>query len=130
MLFFAVGMLLTGCATSNHTGQGYKDEEFRNEEPVVNNKLNNRRLEKNMDRYAGELQLSKRQQKQLRKIDRRYARMERKLSRRDDTKRRDRKRLAEEKRIEMIGVLTSEQQQTLEALSKKGRFSLDQLFGK
>jgi Spy/CpxP family protein refolding chaperone len=56
--------------------------------------------------------------------------MERKMSRRDDTKRRDRKRLAEEKRIEMIGVLTSEQQQTLETLSKKGRFSLDQLFGK
>lgn len=135
MLFFAVGILLTGCATSNNTGQGYKDEEFRNEEPVVNNKLNNRRLEKNMDRYAEQLQLSKRQQKQLRKIDRRYARMERKLSRRDDNKRwgdgrRDRKRLAEEKRIEMIGVLTSEQQQTLEALAKKGRFSLDQLFGK
>lgn len=130
MLLFAVGVLLTGCATSNNTSQGYKDEEFRNEEPVVNNKLNNRRLEKNMDRYADELQLTKRQQKQLKKIDRRYARMERKMSRRDDTKRRDRKRLAEEKRIEMIGVLTSEQQQTLETLSKKGRFSLDQLFGK
>jgi Spy/CpxP family protein refolding chaperone len=130
MLFFAVSVLLTGCATSNNTSQGYKEEEFRNEEPVVNNKLNNRRLEKNMDRYADELQLTKRQQKQLKKIDRRYARMERKMSRRDDIKRRDRKRLAEEKRIEMIGVLTSEQQQTLEALSKKGRFSLDQLFGK
>ncbi|MHA4736825.1 hypothetical protein [Dyadobacter sp. MSC1_007] len=130
MLLFAVGVLLTGCATSNNTSQGYKDEEFRNEEPVVNNKLNNRRLEKNMDRYADELQLTKRQQKQLKKIDRQYARMERKMSRRDDTKRRDRKRLAEEKRIEMIGVLTSDQQQTLETLSKKGRFSLDQLFGK
>lgn len=103
---------------------------FQNDDPAVNSKLNNRRLEKNMDKYADQLQLSKRQQKQLRKIDRRYARMERKLNRRDDTKRRDRKRLSEEKRIEMISVLTPDQQQTLEALSKKGRFSFDQLFGR
>lgn len=130
MLFFALGLLLGGCATSNQSDRAYKDDDFRNEEPVVNSKLNNRRLEKNMDRYAGQLNLSKRQQKQLKKIDRRYARMERRMKRRDDNSRRDRKRLAEEKRLEMIAVLTPDQQQTLEALSKKGRFSFDQLFGR
>lgn len=130
MLFFALGLMLGGCATSNQTSQDYRDDDFRSEEQATNSKLNNRRLEKNMDKYADQLNLSKRQQKQLKKIDRRYARMERKMRRRDDSSRRDRKRLAEEKRTEMIAVLTPEQQQTLESLSKKGRFSLDQLFGK
>ncbi|MCF0072212.1 hypothetical protein LZD49_17155 [Dyadobacter sp. CY261] len=129
MLFLALGLLLGGCATSNQSASDDRNDDFRHEEPVTNSKLNNRRLEKNMDKYADELHLSKRQQKQLKKIDRRYGRMERKMKRRDDSKRRDRKRLAEEKRLEMIAVLTPDQQQTLEALSKKGRFSLDQLFG-
>ena len=52
------------------------------------------------------------------------------MKRRGDNRRSDRKRLAEEKRIEIIEILTPEQQQTLEALSKKGRFSFDQLFGR
>ncbi|MGV3600726.1 MAG: hypothetical protein ACO1N1_05935 [Dyadobacter fermentans] len=56
--------------------------------------------------------------------------MERKMKRRGDNKRSNRNRLAKEKRIEIIEVLTPDQQQTLEALSKKGRFSLDQLFGR
>jgi len=129
MLYFLVAALcFTGCATSNTSGND--DETYRTEETAANSKLNNRRLEKNMSRFSEELDLSKRQQKQLKKIDRRYARMERKLSRNEDAKRRDRKRLAEEKRQEMIAILTAEQQQKLESLSKKGRFSLDQLFGK
>ncbi|GGM74503.1 hypothetical protein GCM10010967_02450 [Dyadobacter beijingensis] len=105
------------------------DDSFQSDDPA-NSKLNNRRLEKNMDKYADQLQLTKRQQKQLKKIDRRYARMERKMKRRGDNRRSDRKRLAEEKRVEIIEILTPDQQQTLQALSKKGRFSLDQLFGR
>lgn len=140
MLFFALGLLLGGFATSDSFGQshrsdgrrsdGRRDEAYQNDDTVAKSKLNNRRLEKNMDKYADQLQLSKRQQKQLKKIDRRYARMERKMKRRGDNKRSDRKRLAEEKRLEVIEVLTPDQQQTLEALSKKGRFSFDQLFGR
>jgi Spy/CpxP family protein refolding chaperone len=130
LCFLAAALWLGGCAASQNSNTPDNAESYRSEEPVVNSKLNNRRLEKNLDRFADELNLSKKQQKQLKKIDRRYARMGRKLSRRDDTKRRDKKRLAEEKRIEMIEVLNPDQQQRLEALAKKGRFSLDQIFGK
>lgn len=135
-LLFALGLLLGGLSTSNSFGQSRRsddrrdDDRFESDESATNSKLNNRRLEKNMDKYADQLQLTKRQQKQLKKIDRRYARMERKMKRRGDNRRSDRKRLAEEKRIEIIEILTPEQQQTLEALSKKGRFSFDQLFGR
>lgn len=142
-LFFALGLLLTAVGASDsfaqrrngsdrqidRRGTDRDDDGFRNDD-ATNSKLNNRRLEKNMDKYADQLQLTKRQQKQLKKIDRRYARMERKMKRRGDNKRSDRRRLAEEKRIEIIEILTPEQQQTLEALSKKGRFSFDQLFGR
>ncbi|MCF2503753.1 hypothetical protein L0663_10220 [Dyadobacter sp. CY107] len=126
----AVTLFFASCATSNPGNTADNDEAYRNEEPVTNPKLNNRRLEKNLDRFAEELNLSKRQQKQLKKIDRRYARMDRKLSKNDEAKRRDHKRLSEEKRQEIIEVLTPEQQETLQALAKKGRFSLDQIFGK
>lgn len=145
-LFFALGLLLGSFTTSISFGQSRRgndrnsyerrddsrrdDDAFQNDDAAANSKLNNRRLEKNMDKYADQLQLTKRQQKQLKKIDRRYARMERKMKRRGDNKRSDRKRLAEEKRIEIIEILTPDQQQTLEALSKKGRFSFDQLFGR
>ncbi|QRR02458.1 hypothetical protein [Dyadobacter sandarakinus] len=121
------GLWLGGCATSGSSATG---DNYQTEEPVYNSKLNNRRLEKNMEQFAEELQLTKRQQKQLKKIDRRYAKMERKMRRKDDTRRRDRKRLQEEKRREMIEVLTAGQQQKLQELSRKGRFSLDQIFGK
>jgi hypothetical protein len=145
-LIFALGLLLGGLSTSDSFGQSRRtdsrrsdvreddrrrdDDGFENDGPAANSKLNNRRLEKNMDKYADQLQLTKRQQKQLKKIDRRYARMERKMKRRGDNKRSDRRRLAEEKRLEIIEVLTPDQQQTLEALSKKGRFSFEQLFGR
>jgi Spy/CpxP family protein refolding chaperone len=129
-LFFAFGLLLGSLATTSSFAQSRRrDDTLQSDEPATNSKLNNRRLEKNMDKYADQLQLSKRQQKQLKKIDRRYARMERKMNRRGD-RRRDRRQLAEEKRLEVIEVLTPDQQQTLEALSKKGRFSFDQLFGR
>lgn len=145
-LIFTLSLLFTAFTASDSLAQNRRDDGrsrdgrwsearrdddgFSNDEAVTNSKLNNRRLEKNMDKYADQLELTKRQQKQLRKIDRRYARMERKMKRRGDNKRSERRRLAEEKRIEIIEVLTPDQQQTLEALSKKGRFSFEQLFGR
>jgi Spy/CpxP family protein refolding chaperone len=128
--FVAAGLWFSGCATSNTANSSNDHETYRTEEQLTNSKLNNRRLEKNLDRFAKELNLTKRQQKQLKKIDKRYARLERKLSKRDDTRRSDKRRLSEEKRLEMIDVLTAEQEQTLQALAKKGRFSWDQIFGK
>lgn len=121
------GLFFTGCATSNTSS---RDDSERYEEPVANSKLNNKKLEKNLDRFSKELDLTKRQQKDLKKIDKRYARLDRKLSRRDDTKRKDHKELAAQKRQEILEVLTNEQQQKLEVLVKKGRFSFDQWFGK
>jgi len=122
------GLLFTGCATSNTSSS--KDDSSRYEEPVANTKLNNKKLEKNLDRFSKELDLSKRQQKEIKKIDKRYARLDRKLSRKDYAKRRDHKELATQKRQELIEVLNNDQQQKLEALVKKGRFSFDQLFSK
>jgi len=128
--FLAALLFFAGCATSNSPSNSDRDDTYQREETVTKSKLNNRRLEKNLDKFATELGLTKRQQKQLKKIDRRYGRMERKLSRRSDTKRRHKNRLAEEKRLEIIEVLTPQQQEKLEALMKKGRFSFDQWFGK
>ena len=128
MLFLMLpALLFMSCATSNTSS---KDDSSRYEEPVANSKLNNRKLEKNLDRFSEELNLTKRQQKDLKKIDKRYARLDRKLSRRDGTKRRDHKELATQKRQEILEVLTNEQQQKLEALVKKGSFSFEQWFGK
>lgn len=128
LTFALLALLFTGCATSSQTAN-QKDSE-RYEEPVANSKLNNKRLEKNLDKFAGELNLTKRQQKELKKIDKRYARKERKLSRRDETKKRDLRQLSAEKREEILYVLSPEQQQKLEGLVKKGRFSFDNWFGK
>ena len=122
------GLLFTGCATSNTSAT--RDDSFRDEQPVANSKLNNRKLEKNLGRFKEELNLTKRQQKQLKKIDKRYARLDRKLSKNENAKRRDHRELDSQKREEILEVLTSEQQQKLEAMVKKGRFSFDQLFGR
>ena len=94
-----------------------------------NSKLNTKRFEKYLNQHKEELNLTKRQVKDLNKIDRRYAKTDRKLSR-NDAKRRDHQELDKLKREEMLDVLTNEQQDHLQALIKKGRFSFDQLFGK
>lgn len=128
-LFLAVtGLLFTSCATSNSSSS--KDSEDYEETTTINSKLNNRRLEKNLEKFAADLNLSKRQVKQIKKIERRYARKDRKLSRNDEAKRRDHKQLAAQKREEILYVLTNDQQQKLETLSKKNRFSFDRIFGK
>ncbi len=96
---------------------------------VSTNKLNSKRFEKNLDKYKTELNLSKRQVKQLSKIDKRYNRLDRKLARKGAA-RKDKREVAEQKRLEMIEVLDQNQQLQLQALIKKGRFSFENLFGK
>jgi len=122
----ATGLFFTGCATTNNKNDSADYEETT----TVNPKLNNKRLEKNLEKFAADLDLSRRQVKQIKKIERRYARKDRKLSRNDEAKRRDHKELASAKREEILYVLTNEQQQKLETLSKKNRFSFDRIFGK
>jgi len=127
-LFVTVSALIfTGCASTNNPANDSEDYE---EVTTVNSKLNNKRLEKNLEKFAADLDLSKRQMKQIKKIEKRYARKDRKLSKNDEAKRRDHKQLAEAKREDILSVLTNEQQQKLETLSKKNRFSLDRIFGK
>jgi len=128
-LFLTVtGLFFTGCATS--TNPSSKDSDDYEETSTINPKLNNKRLEKNLEKFAADLDLSKRQVKQIKKIEKRYARKDRKLSKNDDAKRRDHNQLSQEKREEILYVLTNEQQQKLEVLAKKNRFSLDRIFGK
>ncbi len=93
------------------------------------NKLNSKRFEKNLDKYKAELNLSKKQVKQLSKIDKRYNRLERKLDRKGAA-RKDKREVAAEKRLEMIEILDENQQLQLQSLIKKGRFNFDNLFGK
>jgi Spy/CpxP family protein refolding chaperone len=107
-----------------------QNKSFETEEVIPNKKLNNKRLEKNLDRFAEELDLSKSQLKQLKKIDKRYTKKARKLSKKDSTKKRDLRNLDSDKREEMLYVLTADQQRKLEVLSKKGRFSFENWFSK
>ncbi len=83
-------------------------------------RLNNKQFEKNLEKYAAELELRSRQIRKLTAIDRKFDRRERKLARKSGTKRKHLRALQETKRKQMIKVLTYEQQRKLESLSKKG----------
>lgn len=95
----------------------------------ADNKLNTRRFEKYLEKHKDELNLTKRQVKDLNKIDRRYTKKDKKLSRKG-AKRREHQELSRLKREEMIDVLSVAQQEQLQSLVKKERFSFDQFFGK
>ena len=126
-----VGMLLIVFFVTQNIIYAQK-KEVKNQDIEVSpsyNKLNSKRFEKNLEKYKTELNLSKRQVKQLGKIDKRFNRLERKLDRKG-AGRNDKREVAEQKRLEMIEVLDQNQQLQLQSLMKKGRFSLDNLFGK
>ncbi|WP_025765136.1 hypothetical protein [Dyadobacter tibetensis] len=123
---FALAMILI-CLGNAHTYAQSNREETQTE--LAQSKLNTRRFDKNLERYKTELDLTKKQVKQLSKIDKRYTRLDRKLDRKGGS-RKDSRTLATQKREEMIEVLNSQQQEQLEALIKKGRFSFDHWFGK
>jgi hypothetical protein len=81
-------------------------------------RLNQKSFQKNLEKYAQELDLSSRQVKKLNRIERKFTRKETKLARRPSTKKRHLRSLQKEKREQMIAVLSYEQQQKLQRLSK------------
>ncbi len=125
--FLLILMFLAGVNIANAQ---LKWNQNHNEERIsVDSKLNNKRFEKNLEKYKVELELTKKQTKQLSKIDKRYNRLGNKVSRKGGT-RKDKKQLSDHKREEMIEVLSAKQQQKLQDLSRKGIFSIENLFGK
>lgn len=119
ILVAAFGLLLSAQVSAQSK---YDNEDYDAAATAQSSKLNNKRLEKNLEKYAQELQLTKKQIKRIAKIDRKYARKERRLSRKRTTKKRDIRALQERERTEMIQVLTYDQQKKLEGLSKRGFF--------
>jgi hypothetical protein len=125
--FLLILMFLAGVNIANAQ---LKWNQNHNEERIsVDSKLNNKRFEQNLEKYKVELELTKKQTKQLSKIDKRYNRLGNKVSRKGGT-RKDKKQLSDHKREEMIEVLSAKQQQKLQDLSRKGIFSIENLFGK
>jgi hypothetical protein len=82
-------------------------------------KLNTRNFEKNLDKYAEQLDLSPKQVRKINRIERKYSRKETKMARRPSTKKKHLRALQKEKRERMIAVLDYEQQQRLAQISKK-----------
>ena len=81
-------------------------------------RLNNKNFQKNLEKYAHELDLTPKQVKKLNRLERKYYRKETRLARKPSTKKKHLKSLQKEKREQMIAVLTYEQQQKLQRLSK------------
>lgn len=118
-LVLATMTFFFSCTATSY--QNFPDS--RVEQSEKSSVLNNRRLEKNIDKYAKELDLSKSQVRKLRQIDRRYTRKERKLKSRENTKRKDVRILQTEKREMMLSILTDRQQLKLQELSKTRKFN-------
>lgn len=95
----------------------HSQEEQEDIRPI---KLNQKNFQKNLEKYAHELELTPRQVKKLNRIDRKYIRKEARLARRPSTKRKQLRALQKTKREQMIAVLTYEQQKKLQELSRKG----------
>ncbi len=122
--FFSLVFLASCTATSY---QNYPDSKV--EKTGNNSSLNNKRLEKNIDKYAAELNLSKSQVRKLRQTDRRYTRKERRLKSKGMARRKEIRNLQEEKRDVMLAVLTDRQQQKLQELTKNRKFTFFGLMG-
>ncbi|HEV7348729.1 hypothetical protein [Telluribacter sp.] len=117
MLMMAVGLMLSSCTTSSPTvANNPNDDRSRTEA-----QLNNRRLENNLERYAEELDLSKRQMRKLSQIERKYDRKERRMASKNGNKRRAKRQLQEQKNDELLSVLNRDQQQRLQELSGNRR---------
>lgn len=113
LLGILTSLIFTGCASTSN--KSWQDDD-KNE----TSKLNNRQLEKNIDRYASQLELTKRQTKQLDKIEKRYAKKEKRLVSKGG-KRTAVRELQEVKREAMLDVLTTSQLQKLEKLTGRKR---------
>lgn len=120
-VIFSRVLLVAGlfAASADIHAQGLFERERAEAEEVTPVRLNNRNFQKNLEKYAHELDLTSKQVKKLNKIDRKFSRKEARLGRKPSTKRRDLKSLQKAKREQMIAVLTYEQQRKLEKLSRK-----------
>ncbi|GAB3172237.1 hypothetical protein [Telluribacter humicola] len=116
MLMMVLGLMVSSCTTSSPTVATNQDDRTQTEE-----QLNNRRLERNLERYVEELDLSKRQVRRLKQIERKYDRKERRMATKSGNKRRARRELQEEKNSELLSVLNAEQQEKLKDLSNTRR---------
>ncbi len=99
----------------------YENERLASEAEITKPaKLNNRSFQKNLEKYADQLDLTSRQIRKINRIEKKYSRREAKLARRPSTKKKQLRALQREKRERIIAVLDYEQQHKLQQLSKSG----------
>ncbi|GAB2775955.1 hypothetical protein GCM10027275_18880 [Rhabdobacter roseus] len=121
MLMVALGLLFTGCATSTTSTTQRDDRRNEQRDDRRNEQRDDTRLANNLDRYAGELNLSTRQVRQMKQIDRKYDRKIKRVAAKKGSKRAEQRRLREEKQEEKLSVLTPEQHQKLRSLVDRRR---------
>lgn len=138
LLAVAVGLTLGGCATQRPDDRRSGDWRYDNDrrwdrddddDDRWSRRDNDRwdrdeRLERRLDYYADALRLTNRQQRQLRDIHERYER--RGLTREERNSREAYRRLQQQKRREMLSVLTPAQRDRLYQLERERR---DQRYG-
>lgn len=110
--------LLASPFSGNSQSVYQREELARHEEISKPGKLNNKNFQKNLEKYAHELDLKPKQVKKLNRIERKYNRKENKLARKPNTKKKHLRALQKDKREQMIAVLDHEQQHKLHRLSK------------
>lgn len=115
-LFFVT--LLTAPLTGS--GQLFYEKERQTSEEIRPIRLNNKNFQKNLEKYGHELELTPKQIKKLNRIERKYTRREARMARKPSTKKRHLRGLQKTKREQMIAVLSYEQQQKLQRLSRSG----------
>lgn len=115
-------LIFLGILTSLFFGSCAKtsNSSWQDDEKYETSKLNNRQLEKNINKYASQLELTSRQKKQLDKIEKRYSKKEKRLVSKGG-KRTAVRELQEVKREAMLDVLTTNQLQKLEKLTGRKR---------
>ncbi len=122
MLSFGMLLLLCLVAPATVFSQSrYEQETLASDQEISKpSRLNNRNFQKNLEKFAAELELRPKQVRKINKIERKYSRKETKMASRPSTKRKHLRALQKEKRERMIAVLDYEQQHKLQQLSKSG----------
>ncbi len=114
LLFALFTTLMTGCATTNTPDRG------RETEAEVEVNFSERQTEKYLTQYADQLDLNRRQQRRIAKIQKKYAKREDKLTTLQFSKKRA---LQKEKGEALLDVLDASQVEKLNQLAgKKGLF--------
>lgn len=108
----AMGLFLSSCATATHPARD-TDTEIRAE-------FNERQIEKHLTRYADELDLSRRQQRRIGKIQKKYDKKSKKLGTLQLGQKRN---LQQEKAEALLNILDDRQIEKLNELAgRKGLF--------